>query len=41
MEKVNDAKLKSFLKKESERLGISINNVYNTYFSSCNYFGFG
>lgn len=33
MEKVNDAKLKSFLKKESERLGISINNVYNTYFS--------
>ena len=29
----NDDKLKSFLKKESKRLGISIKNTYNTYFS--------
>ena len=29
----NDDKLKAFLKKESARLGISINNTYNTYFS--------
>ena len=29
----NDEKLKSFLKSESKRLGISINNTYNTYFS--------
>ena len=28
-----DDKLKSFLKKESSRLGISINNTYSTYFS--------
>jgi predicted nucleotidyltransferase component of viral defense system len=33
MENLNDEKLKSFLKKESKRLGISVNNVYNTYFS--------
>lgn len=33
MENINDDKLKSFLKKESKRLGISINNTYNTYFS--------
>lgn len=29
----NDGKLKAFLKKESKRLGISINNTYNTFFS--------
>ncbi len=29
----NDEKLKSYLKKESKRLGISITNTYNTYFS--------
>lgn len=29
----NDDKLKAFLKKESKRLGISIRNTYNTYFS--------
>ena len=29
----NDDKLKAFLKKESKRLGISIKNTYNTYFS--------
>lgn len=29
----NDDKLKSFLKNESKRLGISIKNTYNTYFS--------
>lgn len=29
----NDEQLKSFLKKESNRLGISITNTYNTYFS--------
>lgn len=29
----NDDSLKNFLKKESSRLNISINNVYNTYFS--------
>lgn len=29
----NDDKLKSFLKRESKRLGISIKNTYNTYFS--------
>lgn len=29
----SDAKLRAFLKKESERLGISIENTYNTYFS--------
>lgn len=33
MEFENEEKLKSFLKKESERLGISISNTYNTYFS--------
>lgn len=33
MEFENEEKLKSFLKKESERLGISIRNTYNTYFS--------
>lgn len=33
MEFENSDKLKAFLKKESERLGISINNTYNTYFS--------
>ena len=33
MEIINEGKLKAFLKKESERLGISINNTYNTYFS--------
>ena len=30
----NSDKLKAFLKKESSRLGISITNTYNTYFSS-------
>lgn len=29
----NDDKLKAFLKSEAKRLGISINNTYNTYFS--------
>lgn len=29
----NSDKLKSFLKKESNRLNISINNTYNTFFS--------
>ena len=29
----NDDKLKAFLKSESKRLGLSINNTYNTYFS--------
>lgn len=29
----NDEQLKSFLKKESKRLGISIQNTYNTFFS--------
>lgn len=29
----NEEQLKSFLKKESKRLGISIGNTYNTYFS--------
>ena len=29
----NDDKLKAFLKSESKRLGVSINNTYNTYFS--------
>ena len=29
----SDEKLKAFLKKESDRLGISIKNTYNTYFS--------
>ena len=29
----NDDKLKAFLKSESKRLGISINNTYNTFFS--------
>lgn len=29
----NDDKLKAFLKRESNRLGISIGNTYNTYFS--------
>ena len=33
MEFENEEKLKSFLKKESNRLGISIQNTYNTYFS--------
>lgn len=30
---INDDKLRAFLKSESKRLGISIGNVYNTYFS--------
>ena len=29
----NDASMRAFLKAESNRLGISITNVYNTYFS--------
>lgn len=29
----NDAQLKAFLKSESKRLGVSIKNTYNTYFS--------
>ena len=29
----NDDKLKAFLKSESKRIGISILNTYNTYFS--------
>ena len=33
MEFANEDKLKSFLKKESDRLGVSIYNTYNTYFS--------
>ena len=33
MEFENEEKLKSFLKKESNRLGISIQNTYNTYFT--------
>ena len=33
MEFDNEEKLKAFLKKESNRLGISIQNTYNTYFS--------
>lgn len=33
MEFNNEEQLKSFLKKESKRLGISIKNTYNTYFS--------
>ena len=33
MEFENGDKLKAFLKKESERLGVSIKNTYNTYFS--------
>lgn len=33
MQFTNDDKLKAFLKSESKRLGISIKNTYNTYFS--------
>ena len=34
MEFNNSNQLKSFLKSESKRLGISINNTYNTFFST-------